>query len=82
MGRHSSVSEPLCRAALVRASRAMRYAAVWEDRRDADRYIHALQRQSGQFENLFKKLGTVELKCLVCKRPVATILVARELIEV
>lgn len=39
---------------------AMRYAAVWSDDRDADRYIRALQRQSGQFENLFKQLGSVD----------------------
>ncbi len=39
---------------------AMRYAAVWQDDSDADRYIRALQRQSGQFENLFKKLGSVD----------------------
>ena len=37
----------------------MRYAAIWEDASDADRYIRAMQRQSGQFENLFKNLGDV-----------------------
>jgi flavin-dependent trigonelline monooxygenase, oxygenase component len=39
---------------------AMRYAAVWQDDSDAPRYIRALQRQSGQFENLFKQLGAVD----------------------
>lgn len=39
---------------------AMRYSAVWDSERDADRYIRALQRQSGQFENLFKQLGSVD----------------------
>ncbi len=39
---------------------AMRYAAVWANPGESDRYIRALQRQSGQFENLFKQLGTVE----------------------
>lgn len=42
------------------AMTAMRYAAVWEDAADADRYVRALQRQAGQFENLFKKLGSVD----------------------
>jgi len=39
---------------------AMRYSAVWADPSEAPRYIRALQRQSGQFENLFKKLGDVD----------------------
>ena len=39
---------------------AMRYAAVWADPADAPRYIRALQRQAGQFENLFKQLGGVD----------------------
>jgi alkanesulfonate monooxygenase SsuD/methylene tetrahydromethanopterin reductase-like flavin-dependent oxidoreductase (luciferase family) len=38
---------------------AMRYSAVWADERDADLYIHSVQRQAGQFENLFKQLGAV-----------------------
>jgi flavin-dependent trigonelline monooxygenase, oxygenase component len=39
---------------------AMRYAAVWDNEQDADRYIRSMQRQSGQFENLFKELGSVD----------------------
>ena len=39
---------------------AMRYAAVWENERDADLYIRSVQRQAGQFENLFKQLGAVD----------------------
>ncbi len=39
---------------------AMRYSAVWADDADAPRYISAVQRQSGQFENLFKQLGAVD----------------------
>jgi alkanesulfonate monooxygenase SsuD/methylene tetrahydromethanopterin reductase-like flavin-dependent oxidoreductase (luciferase family) len=38
---------------------AMRYTAVWGDERDADLYIRSIQRQAGQFENLFKQLGSV-----------------------
>jgi flavin-dependent trigonelline monooxygenase, oxygenase component len=38
---------------------AMRYTAVWDNDADGDRYIRAMQRQSGQFENLFKQLGSV-----------------------
>ncbi|HSB87702.1 MAG TPA: LLM class flavin-dependent oxidoreductase [Ilumatobacteraceae bacterium] len=38
---------------------AMRYTAVWADDRDADLYIRSVQRQAGQFENLFKQLGSV-----------------------
>ena len=39
---------------------AMRYGAVWHDEREADLYVRSLQRQSGQFENLFKQLGAVD----------------------
>jgi flavin-dependent trigonelline monooxygenase, oxygenase component len=39
---------------------AMRYAAVFDNDNDGDRFIRSMQRQSGQFENLFKQLGTVE----------------------
>ena len=39
---------------------AMRYSAVWENDRDADLYVQSVQRQAGQFENLFKELGTVD----------------------
>jgi alkanesulfonate monooxygenase SsuD/methylene tetrahydromethanopterin reductase-like flavin-dependent oxidoreductase (luciferase family) len=39
---------------------AMRYGAIWEDPKDAPIYIESLQRQAGQFENLFKELGAVE----------------------
>jgi flavin-dependent trigonelline monooxygenase, oxygenase component len=39
---------------------AMRYSAVWADESDADRYVAAVQRQAGQFENLFKQLGDVD----------------------
>jgi alkanesulfonate monooxygenase SsuD/methylene tetrahydromethanopterin reductase-like flavin-dependent oxidoreductase (luciferase family) len=39
---------------------AMRYSAVWANEHDADRYIAAVQRQAGQFENLFKQLGEVD----------------------
>ena len=39
---------------------AMRYAAVWADESDAQRYSAAVQRQAGQFENLFKQLGEVD----------------------
>jgi flavin-dependent trigonelline monooxygenase, oxygenase component len=39
---------------------AMRYAAVWKNETDADLYVRSLQRQSGQFENLFKQLGSVD----------------------
>lgn len=38
---------------------AMRYSAVWANDRDADLYIRSIQRQAGQFENLFKQLGSV-----------------------
>jgi flavin-dependent trigonelline monooxygenase, oxygenase component len=39
---------------------AMRYGAVWSNESDAELYIRSVQRQSGQFENLFKQLGTVD----------------------
>ena len=39
---------------------AMRYSAVWGDDNDAARYIASVQRQAGQFENLFKQLGDVD----------------------
>jgi flavin-dependent trigonelline monooxygenase, oxygenase component len=39
---------------------AMRYAAVWDNDRDAELYTRSVQRQSGQFENLFKQLGAVD----------------------
>jgi flavin-dependent trigonelline monooxygenase, oxygenase component len=39
---------------------AMRYAAVYINPSDGDRHVRALQRQSGQFENLFKQLGSVD----------------------
>lgn len=38
---------------------AMRYTAVFAER-DADLYIRSVQRQAGQFENLFKQLGSVD----------------------
>ena len=38
---------------------AMRYAAVWQDDSEADLYIRSMQRQAGQFENLFKQLKGV-----------------------
>lgn len=38
---------------------AMRYSAVWANERDADLYVRSMQRQSAQFENLFKQLGAV-----------------------
>lgn len=38
---------------------AMRYAAVWQDESDAALYIRSMQRQSGQFENLFKQIKGV-----------------------
>lgn len=39
---------------------AMRYSAVWADDADANRYVASVQRQAGQFENLFKQLGDVD----------------------
>ncbi len=50
------------KAALPRRPRmtAMRYAAVWTDDADADLFTRSVQRQSGQFENLFKQLGRVD----------------------
>ena len=39
---------------------AMRYSAVWADPADASLYIQSVQRQAGQFENLFKQLGRVD----------------------
>jgi flavin-dependent trigonelline monooxygenase, oxygenase component len=39
---------------------AMRYAAVWEDNKHADLYVRSMQRQSGQFENLFKQIRGVD----------------------
>lgn len=39
---------------------AMRYSAVWHDDREADLYIRSVQRQAGQFENLFKQIGKVD----------------------
>ncbi len=39
---------------------AMRYSAVWDNESDADTYIRSVQRQAGQFENLFKELGSVD----------------------
>jgi flavin-dependent trigonelline monooxygenase, oxygenase component len=39
---------------------AMRYAAVWGNDRDSDLYVRSMQRQSGQFENLFKQLRGVD----------------------
>jgi flavin-dependent trigonelline monooxygenase, oxygenase component len=52
----------VAKAALPQRPRitAMRYAAVWDNNADADRYIRSVQRQSGQFENLFKQLGGVD----------------------
>ncbi len=38
---------------------AMRYSAVYPDPSDADVYVRSVQRQAGQFENLFKELGMV-----------------------
>ena len=39
---------------------AMRYAAVWDNERDAEMFVSSVQRQAGQFENLFKQLGRVD----------------------
>jgi alkanesulfonate monooxygenase SsuD/methylene tetrahydromethanopterin reductase-like flavin-dependent oxidoreductase (luciferase family) len=39
---------------------AMRYSAVYPDVADADLYVRSVQRQAGQFENLFKQLGEVD----------------------
>ena len=39
---------------------AMRYAAVFDNENDGYQFIRSVQRQSGQFENLFKELGTVD----------------------
>jgi alkanesulfonate monooxygenase SsuD/methylene tetrahydromethanopterin reductase-like flavin-dependent oxidoreductase (luciferase family) len=39
---------------------AMRYSAVWANESDGDLYIRSVQRQAGQFENLFKQLGAVD----------------------
>lgn len=39
---------------------AMRYAAVYPDQRAGDIYVRSMQRQSGQFENLFKQIGQVD----------------------
>ncbi len=39
---------------------AMRYSAVWKNEAEADVFIRSVQRQSGQFENLFKQLGAVD----------------------
>jgi flavin-dependent trigonelline monooxygenase, oxygenase component len=38
---------------------AMRYGAVWQNRSEADLYVRSLQRQAGQFENLFKQVRGV-----------------------
>ncbi len=38
----------------------MRYSAVWDNERDADLYVRSVQRQAGQFENLFKQVGAVD----------------------
>jgi alkanesulfonate monooxygenase SsuD/methylene tetrahydromethanopterin reductase-like flavin-dependent oxidoreductase (luciferase family) len=37
----------------------MRYAAVYENANDWEKYIDAVRHQSAQFENLFKELGAV-----------------------
>jgi flavin-dependent trigonelline monooxygenase, oxygenase component len=39
---------------------AMRYSGVWTNESDGDRFVRSLIRQSGQFENLFKQLGSVD----------------------
>jgi alkanesulfonate monooxygenase SsuD/methylene tetrahydromethanopterin reductase-like flavin-dependent oxidoreductase (luciferase family) len=39
---------------------AMRYSAVYPDAKDADVYVKSVQRQAGQFENLFRQLGAVD----------------------
>ena len=39
---------------------SMRYTGVWQDPSDAQRFVGAVQRQAGQFENLFKQLGSVD----------------------
>lgn len=39
---------------------AMRYTGVWSHESQADVFIRSMQRQSGQFENLFKQLGSVD----------------------
>lgn len=38
----------------------MRHTAIWHDEREADLYIRSVQRQAGQFENLFRQLGPVD----------------------
>ncbi len=39
---------------------AMRYSAVWAEPSEADLYVTSVQRQAGQFENLFKEIGRVD----------------------
>ena len=39
---------------------AMRYSAVYPNQHAGDLYVRSLQRQSGQFENLFKQIGRVD----------------------
>ena len=39
---------------------AMRYSGVWSNARDGDLFVRSVQRQAGQFENLFKELGSVD----------------------
>lgn len=59
VGRMDDAVAKAGRAARPRIT-AMRYAAVWNNDRDADLYIRSMQRQSGQFENLFLQLGEVD----------------------
>jgi flavin-dependent trigonelline monooxygenase, oxygenase component len=56
------MDEAVAKAGLSQRPRmtAMRYSAVWESAAEADLYIRSVQRQAGQFENLFKQLGGVD----------------------
>jgi flavin-dependent trigonelline monooxygenase, oxygenase component len=61
VGYVSRMDDAVAKAGLTERPRmtAMRYTAVWDNDADGDRYVRAMQRQSGQFENLFKQLGSV-----------------------
>ena len=56
-----SMDDALAKAPGVTRPRmtAMRYTGLWSDEREAERFVRSIQRQSGQFENLFKQLGSV-----------------------